>query len=191
MLERVDTVVVGAGQAGLAASFRLERAGVDHVVLERGRVGESWLSQRWDEFRLNTPNWANLLPGMDLRGADPHAFASAREFAARLARYVRVNRLPVLTGVSVMGLEPDGEHGWRVTTDAGDYLCRDVVLAAGWLNRPRFPAVALTVPLSIERIHTAAYRNASQLPDGGVLVVGSGQSGVQIAEDLLGSGRSV
>ncbi|MFL5827215.1 MAG: NAD(P)-binding domain-containing protein [Thermoleophilaceae bacterium] len=187
----MDTVVVGAGQAGLAASFRLGRAGVDHVVLERGRVGESWLSQRWDEFRLNTPNWQNLLPGMDLGGADPHAFPSAAEFVSRLARYVRANRLPVLTEVRVGSLQPDGDRGWLVATDSGYFLCRYVVLAAGWQTRPRFPASALTLPLGIERLHSGAYRNADQLPEGGVLVVGSGQSGVQIAEDLLASGRTL
>jgi putative flavoprotein involved in K+ transport len=191
MLERVDTVVVGAGQAGLAASFQLAEAGVDHVVLERGRIGDSWRSQRWDGFRMNTPNWQNVLPGMDLVGADPHAFASAPEFAARLERYVRVNRLPVLTGVSVTGLQADGESGWVVTTDSGRYLCRDVVLAAGWQRRPKFPAAALTLPTSLERIHSAAYRNPAQLPEGGVLVVGSGQSGAQIAEELCSSGRPV
>ena len=179
---RTDTVVVGAGHAGLAASAALAGAGLDHVVLERDRIGESWRSQRWDAFLLNTIRRMSGLSG--------DGFAPASELVAELER--RAERLPVTTGIAVEHVRRTPTGGFVVETSDGTIRADNVVAASGAQRVPRLPAVAATVSArGIEHLHTADYRNPAMLPDGGVLVVGSGQSGVQIAEDLLGAGRRV
>lgn len=190
----LDAVVIGAGQAGLAASYELQRAGVGHAVLERGRVGETWRSQRWDSFRLNTPAWMNRLPG-DPEPAEPDAFLSQAAFVAQLETYVRRFALPVRAGTTVAGVAPASTgEGFTIDvdgTDAGRLHARAVVVASGTQRVPRIPSIAAALPRGILGLPSADYRNPAALPDGAVLVVGSGQSGVQIAEDLLGAGRSV
>ena len=185
----IDTVVIGAGQAGLGVSRELAARGIDHVVLERGRVGESWRSQRWDSFALNSPAWMNVLPA-DVAPERPDAFLSAAEFALGLQRYAFRHRLPVREGVGVRGVEGGGPGApLRVLTDDDDEIeARSVIVASG-LSKPRIPPIALS--LSAFQLHAAGYRNSDHLPAGRVLIVGGGQSGVQIADDLLDAGRDV
>ena len=189
-MERVEAVVVGAGQAGLAVSRELLVRGVDHVVLERARVGETWRSQRWDSFVLNTPMWMNLLPGSSVTDAEPTRFPTGREFVEDLVRYVRSHDLPVHEGVEVVAVEPAG-RAYVVKTPAGCYSSRSVVVAAGIQRTPQIPLLAGSLPIATEQLHTAHYRSPAALESGAVLVVGSGQSGCQIAEELLESGRRV
>ena len=178
---RVDCAVVGAGPAGLAASAALAARGVEHLVLERGRAGESWRSQRWGSFRLNTPGWMNQVLGPQPRDAN----LAGPEVVGRLGRLAAAS--PVREGVGVTRLAPVGD-GYALGTDAGELRARTVVVATGDQNRPRRPALADAFPDRLAQVHTAGYRDPGQLPDGAVLVVGSAQSGCQIAEDLLISG---
>jgi putative flavoprotein involved in K+ transport len=186
----LDLVIIGAGHAGLAASQRAVAAGLDHVVLERGEVGESWRSQRWDSFTLNTPNAMNGLPGSPYRGNKPDAFATRDAWVALLERYVAEHSLPVSTRTAVSAVEKDGER-FVVTTARETIRTRNVIVASGTINAPKVPGIAAALDPKIARATTAGYRRAGDLPDGGVLVVGSAQSGVQIVEDLLDAGRAV
>jgi putative flavoprotein involved in K+ transport len=180
-----DCVVVGGGPAGLAASAALSAREVEHVVLERGRAGESWRSQRWDSFRLNTPGWMNELLGEQARDA----FATGAEVVQRLEKLAA--DAPVRPGVEVTGLAPTGD-GYALRTGGGGLRARTVVVATGDQNVPRVPALARLLPDRVAQYHTADYRGPAQLPAGAVLVVGSAQSGCQIAEDLLiSAGRRV
>jgi putative flavoprotein involved in K+ transport len=185
---RHEAVVIGAGQSGLVVSRCLQRRGVDHVVLERGAVGESWRSQRWDSFALNTLGWMNGLPDGEPLG-DPEGFASAPELVGSFRAYVARHALPVQERTPVRRVRLDGD-GFVVETDDDGVRARSVVLASGGQNLPTMPpsAAALTGTVSL---HAAEYRRSSDLPDGRVLVVGSAQSGAQIAEDLLEAGREV
>ncbi|MCE0768764.1 NAD(P)-binding domain-containing protein [Pseudonocardia kujensis] len=184
------TVVVGAGQAGLAMSRCLTDRGLPHVVLERAAVADSWHSRRWDSFRLLSPNWQTRLPGWRYAGADPGGFMTGAEVARYLQDYAWSFDAPVRTGVDVRRLYRVA-GGWRLTTSAGRFLARNVVVATGDLARPRVPAVAADLPARIHQLHTADYRNPEQLPPGAVLVVGAGPSGQQIALELVRTGRTV
>jgi putative flavoprotein involved in K+ transport len=174
----------GAGPAGLAASVALTARGVPHLVLERTRVAETWNSQRWDSFRLNTPGWMNQLLGEQ----SPDAYAPAGEVVQRLRQLAA--SCPVREGVQVSRLTPAGD-GYLLRTDDDEIAARTVVIATGAENVPRIPALARALPEEIAQYHTADYRAAGLLPQGAVLVVGSGQSGRQIAEDLAAAGRQV
>jgi putative flavoprotein involved in K+ transport len=182
----VGVAVVGAGPAGLAASSRLARSGCSHVVLERERVAWSWRSQRWDSFRLNTPRWANRVPGEHLEG-EPGSFASAPMLVAALERFA--DGLPVVEGVEVQSARRTG-RGWRLDTSYGALTAGAVVVASGFQNVPRRPAYADALPAELGQLHIADYRRPDDLEDG-VLVVGGGQSGVQIADELLEAGKRV
>jgi putative flavoprotein involved in K+ transport len=190
MTERIRTVVIGAGQAGLAASFHLSAHDREHVVLERGRIGETWRSQRWDGFFLNTPNWAQRLPGFHYAGPDPDAFAPLAEVIAYLEDYALSFAAPVREGVEVLRVRRDG-RGFVVESDDGTIAAESVVVAAGAYQRPTPSPLADAFPADVFQLHTSAYRRPDQLPQGAVLVVGSGQSGCQIAEELLAAGRDV
>ena len=185
---QVEVVVVGAGQAGLAVSYYLQAYGVEHVVLERGRVGESWRSARWDSFTLVTPNWMNRLPGYRL------AAGAAREFLPRdtavglLDGFAR--GLPVQAGTEVLSVDV-GDGGYDVVTGAGRMKARAVVVASGGQRRPVIPRLSAALPADIHQLHAGDYRRPDALPPGAVLVVGSGQSGMQIATDLAAAGREV
>lgn len=183
-------VVVGAGQAGLAASYHLSNRAIDHAVLERGRVGETWRSQRWDSFYLNTTNALSALPGMPYEGDEPEGFMHRDEFAAYLSEYTTQFDLPVRTGVEVTKLSRDN-GGFLLETSDGAIRARALILASGNQNSPRVPALASKLAERVTQLHTADYRGPDQLPKGGVMIVGSGQSGCQIAEDLLEKGRVV
>lgn len=187
---RTDTVVVGAGQAGLSASFLLSRLGREHVVLERGRVGETWRSERWDDFYLNTPNWTLLLPGFEYRGPEPDAFASRLEVIEYLERYGKSFRAPVREGVNVSRVRRDGS-GFVLETNGASFAARNVVIASGAYQKPTPTPLAKALPSRLMSLHTNEYRRPDQLPDGAVLIVGSGQSGCQIGEELLAAGRTV
>jgi putative flavoprotein involved in K+ transport len=188
--ERVDTVVIGAGQAGLATSYLLTQRGREHLVLEQGRIGETWRTQRWDGFHLNTPNWGQRLPGYHYDGPDPDAFAPLADVIAYLEGYAGVHDAPVRTGVRVVGLRPEA-GGWRVTLDGDELHATNVVVATGAFRKPHLPAAAESAPSDVLELHTSDYRRPEQLPAGGILIVGSGQSGCQIADELLGAGRDV
>ncbi len=180
----IDCAVVGAGPAGLATSAALSARSVEHVVLERGRVGESWRTQRWESFRLNTPGWMNQLLGEQARDS----YATGVEVVQRLEKLAA--NCPVREGVPVARLAPAGDR-FVLPTGGGDLLARTVVVATGDQNLPKVPALAGRFPDRVAQYHTADYRGPDQLPDGAVLVVGSAQSGCQIAEDLRAGGRRV
>ncbi|MCB4821347.1 NAD(P)-binding domain-containing protein [Roseicella aerolata] len=189
-MQRSPVVIIGAGQAGLAMSHCLAARGVAHVVLERGRIGERWRSERWDSLRLLTPNWMARLPGWSYRGAEPDGFMAAGEFARHLEAYAAAMRAPVEPGVTVQAVRR-GPHGYRVATSRGLWEAEAVVIATGHCDRPAIPAWARALPAGIRQVTTADYRNPSQLPEGGVLVVGASASGVQLAEEIQRSGRQV
>jgi len=180
----IDTVVVGAGPGGLAASAALTDRGIEHVVLERGRVGQTWRDQRWDSLRLNNPGSMNAMLGPQ----PPGAYLSAREVLARLDSLA--GDCPVREFTPVAGLVPDNGQ-WLVQVGVGLINARTVVIATGGENQPRTPRISSRVPGWIVQYHAADYRNPDQLPAGVVLVVGSGQSGCQITEELLAAGRRV
>lgn len=188
----LDAVVIGAGQAGLSASYWLTRRGLSHTVLERGRIGESWLSQRWDSFVLNTPAALSLLPGDDLAGADPESFWTRDELVARYRAYAARFDLPVREDATVLDVSPSSAgFAVRVGGDTGTLDTRNVVIASGLMQAGKRPAAAAQVPATLPSLHASDYRNASTLPPGAVLVVGAAQSGCQIAEDLIAAGRRV
>jgi len=187
MTTRVETAVIGGGQAGLSAGFHLTRRGAEHVVLERGRIGETWRSERWDSFRLNTPNWFLQLPGHEYAGDDRDAFLTRDETVAYLESYANSANGSVQTGTDVLSLRVRSEGGFDLETSTGSLAARNVVVATGSFRRPAPAALAR----SVFQLHAREYRNPEQLPDGGVLVIGSGQSGCQIAGELNRSGRDV
>ena len=193
----LDAVVVGAGQAGLGVSYFLQRDGHKHVVFERGRIGESWLSQRWDSFKLNTPNFMNVLPGLPYEGPAPDGFWRHDELVDYFQRYAEHFHLPVRTGVTVVSVErAEDEERFIVKTRVGrqveeSVVSRSIVVAAGIKQTPKTPPLHSRLPRDIAQLHTADYRSAAALPPGAIVVVGSGQSGCQIAEDLLSAGRTV
>lgn len=189
-MARTDVLVIGAGPAGLAVSHELATRGIDHVVLERGRVAESWLSQRWDSLRLITPNWLTRLPGMLGPGADPGGFMPARELAFRLAAYGAANGAPVREGVAVQ-LVSAVDGGYQVKTPQGNWLARAVVIATGACGSPKIHAFSHALPRWVQQVWASCYRNPEQLAEGGVLVVGASASGVQIAREVHHSGRPV
>jgi putative flavoprotein involved in K+ transport len=187
---KTTAVVVGAGHAGLAMSRHLTQRSIDHVVLERGEVANSWRTQRWPSLRLLTPNWQTRLPGQPYAGDDPDGFMPAADLAATLTEYARHIGAPVRTGTTVHTVRaaPDGYQ-----LQAGDDLicARAVVAATGACNQPVIPAVAAAVPPPVTTLTPLAYRDPGQLPDGGVLVVGASATGVQLAAEIGRSGRPV
>ena len=184
----LDAVVVGAGWAGLGVSYMLARSDMRHCVFERRRIGETWRTQRWDSFHFNLPNMCSVMPGDRYDGPEPEGFMSQMEFVALLEDYAQRNRLPVRTDVSVTKL--DSSNGmFRVVTPERTWRAKNVVVASGSLNRPRRPASASTLTGGPVQLDASDYRKAGDLPAGAVLVVGSAQSGCQIAEDLILAGR--
>jgi putative flavoprotein involved in K+ transport len=185
-----DVVVVGAGPAGIATSCALASLGVDHVVLERGRIGETWRTQRWDSFRLNTPSWMNTLGEGLPDGVDPEGFGTADDLTSQLVAVRDRRRLPVVEHAEV--LDCVRRRGrWVLATGVGSVAARRVVAASGAQNVPRVPRLDAGLPRSLERLHAADYRRPEQLPSGAVLVVGGGQTGVAIAQELVEAGRTV
>jgi len=188
-MRRIDVVIIGGGQAGLAMSRSLSAEGIGHVVLERGRVGERWHSERWRSLHLLTTNAMSALPGLP-HGGDPDSFMPASAFASYLSLYARKIAAPVISGVEVTRVEPNA-CGYRVSTAAGDWQSRAVVIATGACETPFRPASASLLDSSIEQISPANYREPAQLSSGGVLIVGASSTGVQLAEEIHASGRAV
>ncbi|MDX3852730.1 MSMEG_0569 family flavin-dependent oxidoreductase [Streptomyces sp. AK02-01A] len=183
--------VIGGGQAGLSVSYHLRQRGIDHVVVEAERVGHEWRERRWDSFCLVTPNWQCRLPGFPYRGDDPDGFMVRDEIVQYLLDYVAFFRPPLVEGVPVTGLRRAIDGRFELTTTEGTFTADQVVVATGPYHTPSVPRMAERLPAGVTQIHSSRYRNADQLPDGGVLVVGTGQSGCQIAEDLHLAGRQV
>lgn len=186
----IPVAIIGAGQAGLSLSWFLRARGIDHVVLERDRPVHSWRHERWDSFRLVTPNWQCALPGHPYRGADPDGFLARDEIVAYLEGFIASFDPPVVSHVEVGALAQAGA-GFLLRTGAGEMRAGQVVVATGGYHTPLVPDAATALPDAIHQLTAAGYREPAQLPPGGVLVVGSGLSGAQIAEDLLADGRDV
>ena len=182
--------MIGAGHAGLAASHFLSDRSIDHVVLERGEVANSWRRERWDSLRLLTPNWQSRLPGLRYEGPDPDGYMTVAEVTEFIEQFAKVSRAPVRTGVNVTSVRP-ADDGYHVTTSDGEIHARTVVIASGACNKPAVPPLSDAVPASVGQLTTFGYRDPGQLPDGGVLVVGASATGVQLAAELRRSGRPV
>jgi putative flavoprotein involved in K+ transport len=192
MSEQYDTAIIGGGQAGLAMSRLLRDRGREHIVLERGRVGERWRTERWDSLRFQFPNWALELPGYRYTGDDPDGFAHYSEIGTLIEDYARVTAAPVRTETEVVALEENADRGgFVVATADGRIEARRVVLATGPVHRASIPPIAAGLPLSVHQTDPTRYRCPAELPDGAVLVVGSGASGYQIADELHHAGRTV
>ena len=192
MTPQFDSIVIGAGQAGLVMSHFLGQVGRDHVVLERHKVGERWQSERWDGLRFQYPNWSLRLPGKDYSGPDPDGYSPHHEIHRFLTEYASQIAAPVREGLAVSRLGVDLEgSGYTLQTSDGAMTARNVVIATGPFQRSNVPEVAAQFPASIQQINASSYRNPDVLPPGSVLVVGSGASGCQIADELNKSGRRV
>ncbi|MBW8705785.1 putative oxidoreductase CzcO [Streptomyces sp. MBT84] len=183
--------VVGGGQAGLSMSYCLRERGVEHVVVEANRVGHEWRERRWDSFCLVTPNWQCRLPGYPYQGDDPDGFMVRDEIVRYLEDYATLFRPPLVEDVTVTRLRRSPSGVFDLSTTAGDFTAEQVVVATGPYHTPSIPLMAQRLPDGITQVHSSRYRSADQLPDGAVLVVGTGQSGCQIAEDLHLAGRQV
>jgi putative flavoprotein involved in K+ transport len=192
LTERIETLIVGGGQAGLAMSYWLTKLGRQHLILERGRIAERWRSERWDSLTVLTPNWAITLPGHPYDGDDPDGFMGKEQVAAFVEQYAASFAAPIRTGINVTAVRAGA--GWarfRAETDEGDFEARNVVVATGPFQHPSVPVWSADMPAGVFQLHSSRYQNPKQLPDGAVLVVGAGSSGQQIAEDLLAAGRRV
>jgi putative flavoprotein involved in K+ transport len=189
-MKRTDTVIIGAGQAGLALSHCLIARGIDHVLLERGRTAERWRTARWDSLRLLTPNWMSRLPGWSYRGNDPEGFMTRDEVIDYLDGYAQSFAAPVEELTTVLRVAPQG-GGWLVDTDRGCWSARNVVVATGDADQPRVPSWARHLSGDVLQLTPTAYRNARRLPPGGVLVAGASATGAQLAEELRRDGREV
>lgn len=190
-MEKINTVVVGAGQAGLAMSEHLSNANISHVVLERGRVAESWRSERWDSLRANGPAWHDRLPSMRIPDIEQDVFTPKEKLVDYLASFAEKNNAPVRTGVTVLSVSKlPKQQGFRVSTTAGDFEAINVVAATGPFQVPVTPNI-VPETADVLQMHSSAYKNPSKLPEGAVLVVGAGASGGQIAEELVDADRKV
>lgn len=190
-VEKTDTIVVGAGQAGVAMSEHLGRQGIAHLVLERDRIAERWRTGRWDSLVANGPAWHDRFPGLEFSKTGPDGFAPKDEVADYFEEYVKMIDAPVRTGVEVMRAERIlGSPSFRVETSDGMFECNNLVAATGPFQKPAIPPI-VPEEAGVSQLHSSAYKNPEQLPDGGVLVVGAGSSGVQIADELNRSGRNV
>ncbi len=189
-MRKVAAIVVGAGHAGLAMSRCLTERSIEHIILERGEIANSWRTERWASLRLLTPNWQSRLPGREADAGDPHGFRTMPEVIGLLEDYARTIEAPVQTATAVTALRHI-DDGYRVETDRGPWSARAVVIASGACNLPSVPALAAAVPTSIRMLTPHDYRRPELLPDGGVLVVGASATGLQLAEEIQHSGRQV
>ena len=190
-VEKVNTLVVGAGQAGVAMSEHLTRASIPHLVLERGRIAERWRSERWDSLVANGPVWHDRFPGMEFDAFDPDVFAPKEKVADYFVGYSESFNAPIRCGVEVKSVTRlDGREGFRVETSEGVIEAANVVAATGPFQKPTYPQI-VPAAADVLQMHSNSYRNPGQLPEGAVLVVGAGSSGVQIADELRASGRTV
>ena len=189
-MKSIDTVIVGAGQAGLAMSFALSERSVPHVILERGEVANSWRTERWDSLRLLTPNWQSGLPGCPYAGPDPDAFMTMHEITGFLSGYAARCAAPIGIRTTVRSVVRAGNE-YRIFTNKCEWTCRNLVLASGACNRASIPDFAAGIPAGIDQVSPLDYRNPSQLRPGGVLIVGASATGVQLAAEIRGAGHDV
>lgn len=188
---RHTVAVIGGGQAGLSMSWYLTQSGIDHVVFEKERAGHAWRAERWDSFCLVTPNWQCQLPGFPYQGPEPHGFMLRDEIVAYIDAFVASFDPPLREGVKVRHLRGDAQRGFMLDATDGVHCAEQVVIATGGYQDPVIPRCAERIPADIAQLHSSIYRNPGSLPEGAILVVGSGQSGCQIAEDLHIAGRKV
>ncbi|MDP9151730.1 MAG: MSMEG_0569 family flavin-dependent oxidoreductase [Myxococcota bacterium] len=188
---RTSVAVVGGGQAGLATSYCLKKRHIDHVVFEKRRVAHEWRERRWDSFCLVTPNWQCQLPGFPYSGNEPHGFMKKDQIVRYLEDYVTSFEPPLLEGVAVLGLRGGPGGAFEIRTSDGDVVAEQVVVATGGYHTPAIPRIADRLPDNLHQLHSCEYKNPQSLPAGSVLVIGTGQSGCQIAEDLHLAGRRV
>lgn len=192
MQTHYSVAVVGGGQAGLSISYCLKERGIDHIVFEKNQIGYSWRCKRWDSFCLVTPNWQCQLPGFQYPGSDPNGFMQKDEIVQYIEAYARSFAPPIREGVGVSGLRKlETQSVFELTTSIGTFTADQVVIATGSYHLPKIPKNAERLPSQIKQLHSSQYRNPQALPDGAVLVVGTGQSGCQIAEDLHLAGKQV
>lgn len=192
MKKHYAAIIIGGGQAGLSISYCLKQIGIEHLVLEKHRIAHSWRSKRWDSFCLVTPNWQCQLPGYAYPGDDTEGFMQRDQIVEYVENYAQSFDAPVLEGVEVLRLRRQAIAAeFELTTTAGAFTADHVVVAIGGYHNPTIPRVAERLPAALHQIHSSEYKNAQSLPPGAVLVVGTGQSGCQIAEDLHLEGRQV
>jgi putative flavoprotein involved in K+ transport len=190
MPDSVEVAIVGAGQAGLATSWYLKQAGVEHVILEAGRVAETWRSRRWNSFCLVTPNWTVRLPGAEYRGAHPDGYMGRVELVEHFQDWADSFAAPLKASCPVSALEVDGE-GFALELPSGKLAARNVVVASGGYQRAYKPPKAELIPGRVTQLVAEEFRNEEALPEGAVLIIGSGQTGCQLAEELHQAGREV
>lgn len=191
-MKTIETIIVGGGQAGLSTSYHLKQLGREHIVFEAAeKAGNAWRNDRWDSFTFVTPNWSIQLPGSTYDGDDPDGFLPKSEIIAYFEQYVDKFELPVQFNTTVLEISRLDDGSYQVTTNKNTYHARNLVIATGSFQKPKIPAFSADISQDILQLHSGHYRNPSQLPDGAVLVVGSGQSGMQITEELYQSGRTV
>jgi putative flavoprotein involved in K+ transport len=192
-MEKIETLIIGGGQAGLATSFHLKQLGREHIVFEQAeKAGNAWRNDRWDSFTFVTPNWSIRLPGAHYDGNDPDGFLKKTEIVSYFERYVEKFDLPVRYNTKVLEVAPlENGNGYQVKSSGGNYQAGNVVVATGSFQKPKIPAFSADIPGNIKQLHSGHYRNPDLLPAGAILVVGSAQSGMQIAEELNQSGRTV
>ena len=191
LIEKIDTLIVGGGQAGIAMSEHLSNCKIPHLVLERNRIAERWRSERWDSLVANGPAWHDRFPNMEFADFDPNGYPSKEQVVDYFVAYAEMIKAPIRCGVEVKEVRRNvGRPGFRVETSGGIFDANNVVAATGPFQRPLIPKFEFEKN-KITQIHSSQYQNPEQLPDGGVLVVGAGSSGAQIADELLRSGKSV
>lgn len=190
-MKHYPVAIVGGGQAGLSISYCLKKKGFEHIVFEKNEVGHSWRSKRWDSFCLVTPNWQCKLPGYHYPGEDPHGFMQKDEIVQYIEDYAASFNPPLKAGVEVSKVRQNPEGIFELTTTIGDFTADQVVIASGSYHTPRLLKIAERLPEKIVQLHSSEYKNPQSLPNGSVLVVGTGQSGCQIAEDLHLAGKKV
>ncbi|MBW4489838.1 MAG: MSMEG_0569 family flavin-dependent oxidoreductase [Trichocoleus desertorum ATA4-8-CV12] len=192
MQNHYSVIVVGGGQSGLSISYCLKERGIDHIIFEKNQIGYAWRTKRWDSFCLVTPNWQCKLPGYAYPGDDPHGFMKKDEIVQYVEDYAASFDPPIHQGVAVLKVRKDEvQNVFEVTTSSGDYTADQVVVASGSYHLPKVPKIAERLPSHIGQLHASEYKNPESLPGEGVLVVGTGQSGCQIAEDLHLAGKQV
>lgn len=192
-MEHIETIIVGGGQAGMAVSYFLQMERREHLILEKSiRPAHVWTDDRWDSFTIVTPNWALRMPGAEYNGNDPGGYMTRSEVGTFFEKYIKNYKLPMRYGTTVNIVEQNSNaKGFQIITDHAAYQADNVVMATGLFQNPKIPAFASELPINVTQLHSGQYRNPESLPIGAVLVVGSGQSGCQIAEELYQSGRKV
>lgn len=192
-MEKIETIIIGGGQAGLSTSYYLNQTGRENIILEQAiQAANAWRNDRWDSFTLLTPNWSIKLPGMEYSGKNPDGFLTRIELVHYFERYIKNFDLPVRYETCVTEVVPlENGKGYSIKTNSGAFQAKHVVVATGSFQRPKIPAFSVNIAPDILQLHSGQYRNLEQLPDGAVLIVGSAQSGTQIAEEIHQSGRTV